>query len=87
MEGTISILMPSQIHERVKSVQMQQTEEGVFRAALDAVTLTLTSFEAVVAAHETSQESCDFKEAGAMRDNLKAQFAQREYLQQSPIAK
>ena len=25
MEGTISILMPSKVHERVQSVQMQQT--------------------------------------------------------------
>ena len=58
MEGTVSILMPSKVHERVQSVHIQQT---VLRAAQDAVTLSLTSIKAVVAARENSRKSRDFK--------------------------
>ena len=52
------------------------------RAAQDAVTLSLTSIEAVVAARETSRKSRDFKAAEAIRDDLKA-----KYVQQALIAK
>ena len=50
------------------------------------MSLSLTSIDAVVAAHETSRNSCDFKAADVVRDHLKAQYAQQEYVQQAPIA-
>ena len=49
------------------------------------MTLSLTSIKTVVAARETSRKSCDFKAADAIRDELKAQYAQQEYVQQSPV--
>ena len=42
------------------------------------MTPSLTSIEAVVAARETSRKSCDFKAVDAIRDDLKAQYAQPE---------
>ena len=51
------------------------------------MTLSLTPIKAVVAARETSQKSCVFKAADAVRDELKAQYAQQEHVQQAPLAK
>ena len=67
MEGTISILMPSTC-----SVSTDTADEEAVRAAQDAVTLSLTSIEAHVAARETSRKSRDFKVADAIRDDLNA---------------
>ena len=66
---------------------LYRADEEVVRATQDAVTLSLASVEAVVAARESSRKSCDFKAADAIRDDLKAQCAQPEYVQQAPIAK
>ena len=64
MEGTISILMPSKVHECVQSVQTQQTgRQSVL--LINAVTLSLTSIKAVVAARENSRKSRDFKAVDA----------------------
>ena len=67
--------MPSKVHD---------TADGeVVRAAA----VSLTSIEAVVVSHETSRKSFDFKASDAIRDELKAQYAQQEYVRWAPIAK
>ena len=78
--------MPSKVHERVQSVQTQQTGRQPVLLR-NAVALSLTSIKAVVAARETSGKSRDFKAADAIQDDLKAQSAQQEDVQQAPIAK
>lgn len=54
------------------SVSADAGDEAVVRAAQDAVTLSLTSIEALVAAREKARESRDFKAADAIRDDLKS---------------
>ena len=46
----------------------------------NAVTLSLASIKAVVAARETSRNSRDFTAADAIRVDMKAQYAQQEYV-------
>ena len=78
--------MPSKVHQRVPAAQTRQTARQSVLLR-NAVTLSLTSIKALVAARETSRKSSDFKAADAIRDDLKAQYAQQEYVQQAPIAK